>query len=98
MNGFSLLHTVARFNFYFCFFIICFAYYFIGRANVNYVKEAIEVGGKTAVYEKSALAVLSMELLIWNIGMILLLCVGSIKNDGTHYFLGCTRNTFPIYD
>lgn len=87
MTGFSLIHTVARFNFYVCFFIVCLTYYYVSSANRNYVKEVSEVVGYKAIYEINAVSVIMFQTLLWNIGMCLIIIACSIKNDGSNYFI-----------
>lgn len=87
MSGFELLQMVARFNYYACFFLVCVSYYYISAADRNAVREASEVGGCRAIYEKNAFACMFVQTLIWNLGMCILLVLCCLKNDGTNYFL-----------
>lgn len=91
-TGFALLHIFSRYNFYVCFFLVCISYYYISSANRNFVKEASDVSGKSSIFERTAVALVLLILLIWNIGMVLVLVFSSIKNDGTTYFL----TWFPV--
>ncbi len=92
MTGVSLLHIIVRFNYYVCFYIVCISYYYISCANRNYVKEVSETAENWAVYEKSSLGLIVIQVIIWNIGMSILLIFCSANNDGTGYFL----SWFPI--
>lgn len=92
MTGFSLLHTIVRFNYYICFFVVCITYYYISSANRNYVKEVSEAAGHQAVYEINALFFITIQMLVWNIGMCIILIFCSTNNDGTGYFI----SWFPI--
>lgn len=87
MTGFLLLHTLARFNFYICFFLVCLSYYFISSANRNDVREVSDAAGKKAVYEKHALFLILVQTFVWNAGMCAILILCSYKNDGTSYFI-----------
>lgn len=87
MSGFELLHILARFNYYGCFFIVCIAYYYMSSAERNSVREVSETGGRRVIYENHALSCMLVQVLAWNIGMCVILIVGCLRNDGTHYFL-----------
>lgn len=87
MTGFSLLHTIARYNFYLCFWLICLTYDYVSSANRNYVKEVSETYGQRFVYERNAAGFITAQTFFWNLGMCLLLVLCSLRNDGTDYFL-----------
>lgn len=87
MTGFSLLHTIARYNFYLCFCLICLTYDYVSSANRNYVKEVSEAYGQRFVYERNAAGFIIAQTVFWNFGMCLLLVLCSFRNDGTDYFL-----------
>lgn len=94
MTGFSLLHTIVRFNYYMCFFMVCLTYYYVSSANRNYVKEVSEVGGFKAIYEINALFLIMIQTLIWNIGMCIILILCSMQNDGSSYFISWFPNNY----
>lgn len=87
MTGFSLLHTIVRFNFYVCFFVVIISFYVISSANRYGYKEVSEAIAGKAIYENSALIYISSLLFIWNIGMCIILIVCSNMNDGSSFFL-----------
>lgn len=86
-TGFSLLHTMARYNYYMCFVLSCISYLFVSRANVNGVKEVSDTLGGRGIYEKNALYIMMIQTVIWNVGMYIMLIICSALNDGTHYFI-----------
>lgn len=92
MTGISLLHTVARFNYYICFLMVCMTYFYVFGANRNYVKEISEVMGKRSVYERKAVSLILILTFFWNLGMCVILICCSLRNDGSAYFL----SWFPV--
>lgn len=87
MTGFTLLHTLSRYNFYCCVFLAALSFYFISSANRNHVKEAFECGGKKAVYENHAFLFMLVQTLFWNTAMCIILILCSMENDGSSYFI-----------
>lgn len=87
MTGFTLLHTLSRYNFYCCAFLAALSFYFISSADRNHVKEAFECGGKKAVYENHALLFMLVQVLFWNSAMCIILILCSMENDASSYFI-----------
>lgn len=87
MSGYDLLHVLSRFQFYICFLWICLTFYYLSSADRNYVREASGISGKSNfTYENIALFWIFVKIIIWNLGMVLVLCIGAFLNDGTGYF------------
>lgn len=86
-TGFLQLYVMARFNFYFCFAWACISFFFMTNANRNNVKEIFELNHKPALFEKNAFGLISLLMIIWNLGAIIILLISSFKNDETNYFI-----------
>lgn len=87
MTGFLLLHTVCRFNFYICLFLVCISYYYLSSAFRNNVKEVSEINGRRNVFENSGLGFLLLFVCLWTAAMCVVLALSSFSQDGSAYFL-----------
>lgn len=88
-TGFMLLYVITRYNFYICVFLFIISFYFFSTATFSQCESVFNsCMNKKEVWRNSAAIILGGICIIYNITLIIILLIASLKNDGSHFFIG----------
>lgn len=87
-SGFMLLYVISRYNFYICVFLFIISYYFFSTAVHSQCEAVIDsCMNKRNVWRNSATVIVGIICAVYNILLIIILVIASLKNDGSYYFI-----------